>query len=187
MVTSSRAPASTSWWWTSRSVYVGLIVVMTPPAKASGVYYCTVFAESTPELQKEGSKNSQAVYANFRLGTLVLLTADKTEQYRLEVGAAKIKPPTASTQLTVAVPLDNESNTHIYARADLAILDANRKLVAKAAAEQIRLLPTQKSQLSLVSSVEMTPGEYTALITVTYAEKLLKTQEAHFTVGEPQE
>src|SRR5919199_314092 len=35
IVTSRVAPASTSWWCTSRSVYVGLIVVMTPPASAT--------------------------------------------------------------------------------------------------------------------------------------------------------
>ena len=34
-VTSTPAPESTSWWWTSPSVYVGLIVVTVPPASAT--------------------------------------------------------------------------------------------------------------------------------------------------------
>ena len=35
IVTRRVAPESTSWWWTSPDVYVGLTVVSTPPARAT--------------------------------------------------------------------------------------------------------------------------------------------------------
>ena len=35
IVTRRVAPESTSWWWTSPGVYVGLTVVSTPPARAT--------------------------------------------------------------------------------------------------------------------------------------------------------
>jgi hypothetical protein len=157
-------------------------VMVTPPAKAAGGYYCAVFAESAPVLSQESNEAGEAVYANIRLGTLVMLTADRTEEYMLDVGATRVTPPAASTPLTLALTLDNLSNTHVFARAEMAILGANHKLVAKAKTEPLRLLPDQKSDLSITSSAQMPPGEYTALVTVVYGDKHLSTKEVQFTV-----
>ena len=157
-------------------------VMITPPAKAEGGYYCVVFAESKPVLSREATKNEEAIYANFRMGALVMLTAEHTEKYKLEIGAPKLTPPTASQPLSVQLPLDNQSNTHLFARAELAVLDANHKPVARTASNPMRLLPAQKASVSLTWSGEIPPGSYTALVTVIYADNKLSTQEVPFTV-----
>jgi hypothetical protein len=157
-------------------------VMITPPAKAEGGYYCVIFAESKPVLSREATKKEEAIYANFRMGSLVMLTAEHTERYKIEVGTPKLKPPTATQPLSVEVPLENQSNTHIFARAEMAVLDANRKPVARIASNPVRLLPQQKDTLSLTWSGEISPGNYTGLLTVVYADNKLSTQEVPFTV-----
>jgi hypothetical protein len=158
-------------------------IVITPPPKASGGYYCVVFAESTPALSKEASSKESAVYTNFRLGTLVMLTADKTQQFNLIVAPPKLTLPTASKPLTVDLALDNKSNTHVFPRAEMAVLGVDRKLIAHVASNPTRLLPEQKGSLSLTWSGEIPPGNYTALITVIYGDNKLNTQEVPFTIG----
>ncbi len=158
-------------------------VVITPPPKSSGGFYCVVFAESKPVLAKAATEQEKgSVYANFRLGTLVMLAADKTQEYRLEVAAPKITLPTATKPLSVEVALANQGNVHVFPRGEMAILGANRKMVAHVVADQIRLLPEQKGHLSLSWAGEFAPGSYTALVTVIYGDNKLNTQEVPFTV-----
>jgi len=157
-------------------------VVITPPAKAEGGYYCVVFAESKPVLSRQATKEEEAIYANFRMGALVMLTAEHTERYKIEIGTPKLTPPTASHPLSVQVPVENQSNTHIFARAEMAVLDANRKPVARMASNQLRLLPEQKGSLDLTWSGAIPAGSYTGLLTVVYADNKLSTQEVPFTV-----
>ena len=69
-----------------------LKVVITPPAEAIGGSYAVLFVESKPELARSGGPDAKPIYANMRLGALILLTAGGTEDYRIEVDRAKLDP-----------------------------------------------------------------------------------------------
>src|SRR5215467_3300208 len=114
--------------------------IVTPPSDAKGGYYAVLFVQSKPQLSFTKS-NGQGVFTNMRLGCLVLLAADKTEDFKIEVNNLKIVPPTATQPLDLSFDLKNASNTHVFPVARLAVLDAQKKLVARGQTEEKRFLP----------------------------------------------
>jgi hypothetical protein len=158
--------------------------IITPPSDAKGGYYAVLFVQSKPQLSFTKS-NGQGVFTNMRLGCLVLLDADKTEDFKIEVNNVKIVPPSATQSLDLSFDLLNSGNTHVFPVARLAVLDTEKKLVAKAQTEEKRFLPGQKDSMHVSWTGSLPAGNYTAVLTVTYGEDRIATQQVAFNVTGP--
>lgn len=156
--------------------------IVTPPSDAKGGYYAVLFVQSKPQLSFTKS-NGQGVFTNMRLGCLVLLDAEQTEDFKIELSNLKIVPPSATQRLDMSFDLSNISNTHVFPVARLAVLDAAKKLVAKTQTEEKRFLPGQKESMHVTWAGKLPPGNYTAVLTVTYGEDRVATQQMDFSVG----
>ena len=161
--------------------------IVTPPADAKGGYYATLFVISTPQLafDRDKTPDKRQVYTNMRLGCLILLSAEKTEEYKIELSNIKVSPPGANQGLDVSFTLENMSNTHVLPRARVAVMDSQRKLVAKAETEQKRFLPGQKDSMHVDWTGTLPAGNYTAILTVAYAEDRIETHQVPFSVAQP--
>lgn len=157
--------------------------IITPPTAANdGGYYATLFVVSQPVLTNKVTREGGAVYTNMRLGCLVLLTAKGTEKYNVTVSDVKLTPPTSSTDLKIDFAVDNQSNVHVFPRARLAILDSQHKLMGKTQSEEKRFLPGQKGTMSVSWGEKMPAGNYTAVLTVVYADTHVETRTLPFEV-----
>jgi hypothetical protein len=157
--------------------------IVTPPPNATGGYYAVLFVQSKPQLSFDQSKDGKAVFTNMRLGCLVLLNAEKTEQYNVELKNIKLTPPTETKGLEITFDVSNQSNTHIFPLPRMAILDSNRKLVAKAESKAKRYLPGQKDSMQVSWAGNLPAGAYTALLTVSYGEDQIQTQQIPFEIA----
>jgi hypothetical protein len=158
--------------------------IVTPPSDAKGGYYAVLFVESKPELSRAATKDAEAVYTNMRLGSLVMLNAEKTEEYKIEVSDAKLTPPSKNQQLNLAFRINNQSNSHIFPLPRLAILDSKQKLVGKAEGQMKRFLPGQKDSMQVDWAGSLPAGEYTAVLTLVYGGNKVFTDQYAFTVTE---
>ncbi len=161
-------------------------VTVTPPIGTAGGYYAVLFLESKPELVREASPQSKALYANVRLGSLLLLTAAQTEQERIQVSDAVLSSPAENRNLNLKFLLSNDSNTHLFPQPRLAVLDANNKVVARAESDAKRFLPGQKDWIEVPWAGALPPGNYKAILTLLYGRNKLYTQEFPFAVSETQ-
>jgi len=157
-------------------------VTITPPFDVAGGYYAVLFLESKPELVREATAQSKAVYANIRLGSLILLTAAKTERESIAVSDTTLSPPAGNRNLNLKVLLANNSNTHLFPQPKLAILDSDNRLVARAETESKRFLPGQKDWIEVPWAGVLPPGNYKAILTLLYGQDKLYTQEFPFSV-----
>ncbi|HEY2384952.1 MAG TPA: hypothetical protein VGK48_27575 [Terriglobia bacterium] len=157
-------------------------VVVTPPADASGGYYGVVFLESRPELTQAATAESKAVFANIRLGSLILLSAENTEKYGIDISDPQLTPPDATHPLKLDFDLANNSNTHIFPETKIAILNSDHQLAAKSDGAIQRFLPEQKDRLSVSWAGALPKGDYTAILTVVYGPDKVDTKEIPFTV-----
>ncbi len=157
-------------------------VVVTPPVQVSGGYYAVVFLESRPELAQAATAESKAVFANIRLGSLILLSAENTEEFGIGVSETHLTPPNANHALKVDFQLSNNSNTHIFPETKLAILNSRHELSGKADGAIQRFLPEQKDHLSVSWSGVLSPGNYTAILTVVYGPDRVDSKEIPFAV-----
>ena len=158
-------------------------VIVTPPRQVSGGYYAVIFVESKPELTEEATAEKRAVYTNMRLGSLILLSAAKTEKYQVGVSDAQFAPPLASQAMKLDFLLANESNTHIFPQATAVIVNSRHELIAKAEGDKKRFLPGQKDRLPVSWTGTLPPGKYSAILTVVYGEDKNFTQEFPFTIA----
>lgn len=156
--------------------------IVTPPSDAKGGYYAVLFVQSKPQLSFTKS-NGQGVFTNMRLGCLVLLEAEQTEDFKIELSNLKIVPPSATQRLDLSFDLSNSGNTHVFPVARLAVLDAAKKLVAKTQTEEKRFLPGQKDAMHVTWAGSLPAGAYTAILTVTYGEDRVATQQMAFSIG----
>jgi hypothetical protein len=161
-----------------------LTAFITPPPVAQGGYYAVVFVESKPELAQPPTAGAQPVYANIRLGALILLNAAGTDHYNVQLSNVSLTPPNASENLQLVFTLTNDSNTHIFPKATLAILDHDKRLVAKAEADEKRFLPGQADSMKLAWSGTLPAGDYEGVLTVVYAGAQVQTRSLPFTVRE---
>lgn len=160
-----------------------LTAFITPPSDASGGYYAVAFVESRPELTTATTPDAKPVYANIRLGALILLNVEGSERYDVQLSNFRLTPPTSAGPLTVTFEMTNQSNTHVFPKATLAILDADNRLVAKASGESKRFLPGQADQLNVSWTGTLPPGSYEGVLTVVYGDKQVQTHSLPFTVA----
>ena len=156
--------------------------IVTPPSDAKGGYYAVLFVQSKPQLSFTKS-NGQGVFTNMRLGCLVLLEAEETEDFKIEVSNVKVVPPSSTHPLELGFDLLNAGNTHVFPVARVAVLNAEKKMVAKAQTEEKRFLPGQKDSMHVTWTGNLPPGNYIAVLTVTYGEDRVATQQMDFNVG----
>jgi hypothetical protein len=159
-------------------------VMVTPPSQVAGGYYAVVFVESKPQLMEAGAPERKAIYTNIRLGCLVLLRAENTEDYQIAVSDARLTPPETNRNLRLDFTLLNKGNTHVFPQARIAILDSHNELVAKAEAEEKRFFPGQKDSMSVTWGGTLALGNYTAILTLLYGNDKVYTQDFPFVVTE---
>jgi hypothetical protein len=157
--------------------------IVTPPSDAKGGYYAVLFVTSKPQLSFPKS-DGKGVFTSMRIGCLVLLRAEGTGEYKIELSNEKVTPPADAHGLSVDFELLNASNTHVFPVARVAVLDASRKLVAKAESEEKRFLPGQKNSMHVEWAGKLPAGNYTAVLTVAYGEDRIETQQIPFSVAE---
>jgi hypothetical protein len=156
--------------------------IVTPPADAKGGYYAVLFVQSKPRLSFPKA-DGKGVFTSMRIGCLVLLRAENTEDYKIELSDVKVTPPTDTRAFSVDFSLLNASNTHVFPAARVAVLDANRKLAAKAESEEKRFLPGQKNSMHVEWAGKLPAGNYMAVLTVAYGEDRIETQQIPFSVA----
>ncbi len=157
--------------------------IVTPPPDASGGYYAVLFVQSKPVLTQQLTPDGKTVFANVRVGCLVLLTAEGTAAYKIDLENLKLTPPAGNQGLKLTFDITNSGNTHVFPQGHLAVLDSNRKLVAKAESEMLRTLPGQKNPFQIYWTGNLPPGNYTGILTVTYGEQSVETRAMPFTVA----
>ena len=108
--------------------------------------------------------------------------AKNTEAYNVNLNDLKLVPPSNNQGLTLTFAVDNESNTHVFPQARLAILNPEHKLMGKAESELKRFLPGQKDWMKVDWNGELYPGDYTAVLSVIYGGTHVDTRQVAFTV-----
>lgn len=157
-------------------------VVVTPPLQASGGYYAVLFVASRPQLVSAATAEKKAVYANIRLGSLLLLNAENSDDYKVDISDFHFTPPAADQSLKLDFLLSNQSNTHVFPETRVAILDAGRNLIAKTEGEVKRFLPRQSDRVAVSWAGTLPPGAYSAILTVLYGRDQVLTREFPFAV-----
>lgn len=156
--------------------------IITPPVDAKGGYYAVLFVESKPVATNKQTEDGKRVFTNMRIGCLVLLNAKSSEQYNVSIDNLKLSPPTDNSGLKLTFAVDNESNTHIFPLARLAILNPDHKLMGKAESEMKRFLPGQKDTMKVDWNGELNAGSYTAVLSVVYGGNRVETRQVPFTI-----
>lgn len=151
--------------------------VVTPPADAQGGYYAVLFVESTPKLTFDKTNDGKSIFTNVRVGCLVLLSAEKTEDFKIALSNLTMTPPAAHRSLDVSFDVENAGNVHVFPVARVAIVDSSRKLVAKGESEPKRLLPGQKDSMHVGWTGNLPPGDYTAVLTIAYGDDRIETRQ----------
>lgn len=156
--------------------------IITPPVDARGGYYAVLFVESKPVATNKQTEDGKRVFTNMRIGCLVLLTAKNSEAYNVGVDELKLTPPSDNQALRLSFMVNNESNTHVFPLARLAILNPDHKLMGKAESEMKRFLPGQKDEMKVDWNGELGPGDYTAVLSLVYGGNRVETRQIAFTV-----
>jgi hypothetical protein len=156
--------------------------IVTPPSDAKGGYYAVLFVQSKPQLSFP-KDDGKGVFTSMRIGCLVLLRAENTEDYKVELSDVKVTPPTDTRGFSLDFSLLNASNTHVFPAARIAVLDAKRKLAAKAESVEKRFLPGQKDSMHVEWAGKLPAGNYTAVLTVAYGEDHIETRQIPFSVA----
>lgn len=161
-------------------------LIVTPPVGATGSFYAVAFLESKPELTEPAHGEKKALYTNIRLGTLMLFAAEKSQKYQVAVTDIKITPPGPDTSFNLDLQLANMSNTHIFPRSSLLVMDKDNHVVGKAQGEIRRFLPGEQKSISIPWSGNLKPGAYQAVVTLIYGNDQTVSKQVPFEVREPE-
>ena len=159
-------------------------VLVTPPSKAVGGYYCVIFFESRPVATGQNTAEGKPIFTNFRLGTLVMLNAKGTEHFEIKVTAKTFEPPGPNRTLNLEFTLQNLGNSHTFPRVELSMLNEKKQLMGKADGEYKRFLPEQSDRLKINWGGSLSPGKYTAVLTVLYGRNQVYTEDFPFEVAQ---
>ena len=150
---------------------VDVTVTIPPSPAARGVI--ALFHGTT----KVRSKGMQVTAS---LGTLLTFTL--VDDVNAVASPVAVKPPTATSNLTVAQQLSNSGQEPLFARGMLAIVNGTGALVAKQALPPRRLLPGEKTDIRAEYGGDLAPGSYRALVTYDLQNNKTLTSSAEFTV-----
>ncbi len=147
--------------------------VVTVPQTAAGSYYSVPVFEAMPaDPVLPGSELTQVNTATATIGLrfngLMIFTTLDAAEYNLEIMGGQITPPSASAELGMQLDVRNRGNAHARVRGSFALLSSSGALAGRGAIEEQRYLPDQRKMLTTGWAGELSPGSYTAVITLSY-------------------
>lgn len=142
--------------------------IITIPAGATGGYYTVPVFETEAADISVPEKGSAQATIGLRLEGLLLLTTEAGTEYNVEVMGGQVSPPTSSSPLQMSLELRNRSTAHARVHGVFALLDASGKLAGRGRIEEKRYMPGQRDFSKTVWAGELSPGKYTAVITLSY-------------------
>ena len=148
-------------------------VTVTIPANPGARAVVALF-HGTTKLQQRGMQVTAS------LGTL--LTFALSDEGSAQASQLVVKPPTATSNLSVAQVLANDGTEPVLAQGMLAILNQSGTLVAKQAMTSRRLLPGERIDMSAEYGGELPVGRYRALVTYALQNNKTVTSDTEFDV-----
>lgn len=146
--------------------------VITVPQFAAGSFYTTPIFEAVraelPQIQLVSQTSVAMASIGVRFHVLMMLTTEIGAEYNVELLAANIIPPTASSEMELSLDLRNRGNAHAKMRGAFAILDSAGKLAGRGSIADKRLLPGQRKAFANKWSGELKPGDYIAVVTLSH-------------------
>ena len=144
--------------------------IITVPAAANGSYYTSPIFEGEPTDAPAAPQNSRTIMASvaIRFRGLLLLTTEDAAEYNVEVMNGSATPPTDASPLELQLGLRNRGTAHARIRSIFAILNASENLAGRGRFEEKSFLPGQRGTLRAQWTGKLAPGQYRAVITLTY-------------------
>jgi hypothetical protein len=144
--------------------------IITVPSAANGSYYTSPIFEGEPTDAPTASRNSGTLTASvaIRFRGLLLLTTEDAADYNVEVMDGSATPPTAATPLEIQLGVRNNGTAHARLRGIFAILNASEHLAGRGRFEEKSFLPGQRGTFRAQWAGELAPGQYRAIVTLTY-------------------
>jgi hypothetical protein len=144
--------------------------IITVPAAANGSYYTSPIFEGEPTDAAAAPRNSGTIIASvaIRFRGLLLLTTEDAADYNVEVMNGSATPPTAAAPLEMQLGVRNRGTAHARTRGIFAILNASGSLAGRGRFEEKSFLPGQSDTLKAQWTGELAPGQYRAVVTLTY-------------------
>jgi hypothetical protein len=159
---------------------------ITIPAGASGSVDAT-FTARAPAAHRAvvALFRGRTRFATGKSGTMLslgsLLTFTLSEDIEITASALAVRPPSASTLLTLDGTLTNTGAEPAIVRGVAAVLDAAGRLVGRVEFEATRLLPNERAALHGEYPGALAAGRYRAVVTLDYEGRAL-TRSAEFVV-----
>jgi hypothetical protein len=144
--------------------------IITVPAAARGSYYTSPIFEGEPTGEPAVPRNSGTITASvaIRFRGLLLLTTEDAADYNVEVVNGSAAPPTAASPLEIQMDVRNRGTAHARLRGIFAILNASGSLAGRGRFDEKSFLPGQRDTLNARWAGELAPGQYRAVVTLTY-------------------
>jgi len=147
--------------------------LVTVPNTAAGSYYSVPVFEAMPADPALADPTVTKVSTGsatigVRFNGLMMFTTLNAAEYSIEIMGGQITSPSATAELALQLDLRNRGNAHAFVRGALAILDSSGTLAARGVIEEKRYLPEQRRMLETGWAGTLPPGEYTAVITLSY-------------------
>ncbi|HBB86519.1 MAG TPA: hypothetical protein DC047_02760 [Blastocatellia bacterium] len=147
--------------------------IVTVPQTAAGGYYSVPIFEALPVDPVLASATIAKVSTakasiGVRFKGLMMFTTLNASEYNVEIMGGHISPPSASAELAMQLDVRNRGNAHARLHGSYAILNSSGALVGRGAIKETRYLPDQRKMLEAGWAGELSPGKYTAVITVSY-------------------
>ena len=114
------------------------------------------------------------------LGTLLTFTL--SDDIRAQASPLTVKPPTATSNLSVTQQLLNSGSEPVFAKGMLAIVNGGGSLVGKETLPARRLLPGEQADYHAEYGGELPAGRYRALVTYQLQNDQTLTSSAEFDV-----
>lgn len=168
-------------------------VLITVPLAATGGYYTMPVFEALPikaaDAPSPSGESTATASIGIRFRGLVMLATEDASEYNVEIMGGKILAPTASTPLELDLDVRNRGTVHARVHGNFALLDAKGNLSGRGKVENVRFLPGQRNILRVPWAGELSPGHYTAVITLSYErvemEAATIVYELPFDVSQP--
>jgi hypothetical protein len=144
--------------------------IITVPAAAQGSYYTSPIFEGEPTDASAALQVNGRIMASvaIRFRGLLMLTTEDAAEYSVEVTNGSATPPTAATPLEIQLGVRNRGTAHARMRGIFAILNASENLAGHGRFEEKSFLPGQYGTLRAQWAGELAPGQYRAVVTLTY-------------------
>ena len=154
------------------------------PPDAEGGHYAVIFFRVEPKPKKGASLQ---IRFGSRIGVLIAQFDPKTSAPDLKIVGGQVEPPTDAEPLRLTVDLENPSNVHVKPTGTAALISKTdgRYISHFRVTSWPQLLPGQAKDATGEWAGVLPPGEYEALVTLSYFNSKAATKRIPFTVPEP--